>query len=42
MAEGGSPALQPPPVLPATPAPQVQPPAQPAQPDQLVPPTRPG
>ena len=40
MADGGRPALQLPPVAPATPpAPLVQPPA---QPDQLVPPAQPG
>ena len=37
MAEGGPPAMQPPPVAPATSAPLVQPADQPAQPDQLVP-----
>ena len=45
MADGGPPALQPPPVAPATPAPLVQLPAQPVQPvqpKQLVPPAEPG
>ena len=39
MAEGGPPALQPPPVAPATPAPLVQPPD---DQDQVIPPTQPG
>ena len=42
MAEGGPPAPQPSPVVPATPASLVQPLAQPAHPDQLVPPPQPG
>ena len=42
MAEGGPPVLQTPPVVQAAPAPLVQIPAQPVQPDQLVPPAQPG
>ena len=42
MAEGGPPAPQPPHVQPATSASPVQTPAQPAQPDQLVPISQPG
>ena len=42
MADRGPPTPQPVPVVPATPVPLVQPPAQQAQLDQLVPPTQPG